>query len=186
MIFISKIFIENSIDKLAHQAATSPKNKLPEPSMDAKLNGNYKMGHLSFQGLPITIENPQGSVRSGEDKNGDKWRIKMKSHYGFIKGHKSLDGDNVDCFIGPEHKSKLVFVVNQSKGNSTFDEHKVLFGYTSFKQALDGYLVNYEKDWDNIKSVYKTDIDGFKVWLKNKNTKKEFHESFLCIYLSRS
>lgn len=176
--YISRLFIESKIDKLAHQAATSPKNNLPEPSMEAKIKGNYKMGHLSFQGLPISIENPQGSVRSGEDRDGNKWSNKIHSHYGYIKGTLGKDKDHLDCFIGNDHESDKVFVINQNNPrDGKFDEHKIMFGYPDHSSAVKGYLKNYDADWEEkggIGSVYGTDMKTFKQWIKNGNTKIPF------------
>ena len=69
--FISEITLEvGSIDGQAHSAATSPHNDHPEPTESQKKAGTYKMGHLSFQGLPISVENPKGSTRSGVGYDG--------------------------------------------------------------------------------------------------------------------
>jgi GGDEF domain-containing protein len=74
-----------TIDREAHQAATSPQNGLPEPTPAQKDAGNYKKGHVRVHGLDISIENPQGSVRSGVGPNGQKWQQELKSHYGYIR-----------------------------------------------------------------------------------------------------
>ncbi|MBY0417448.1 MAG: hypothetical protein K2W88_05225, partial [Pararheinheimera sp.] len=73
-----------SIDDVAHEAATSPFNDLPEPTPAQKEAGNYRKAHLDVQGLKIAIENPKGSVRSGTDAGGKDWSIEMKDHYGYI------------------------------------------------------------------------------------------------------
>ena len=62
-----------------------------EPTEAQKEAGNYKKDHLSFQGLPITIENPNGSMRTGIDKGGKKWSVKMPYDYGYIKRTKGAD-----------------------------------------------------------------------------------------------
>ena len=41
------------------------RNDLPEPTDAQKEAGNYKKGHVRLNGLDISIENPQGSTRSG-------------------------------------------------------------------------------------------------------------------------
>ena len=46
--------------------------------------GNYKKGHVNILGFNITIENPKGSIRSGIDKNGNEWSIKMNNDYGYF------------------------------------------------------------------------------------------------------
>ena len=159
------------IDKLANTAATSPLNDTPEPSEDQKKSGVYKKGHISLHGLKISIENPEGSMRSGVDRTGKPWSIKMKNHYGYILGTVGKDKDHVDIFIGPNPKSENIYVVNQKNGDGEFDEHKILLGWDKFKDAVSGYLSNYQDDWDMISSVHQTDLSGFKNWLKNGNTK---------------
>ena len=181
MKFISELYITevvSEIDNLAHSAASSPKNDLPEPTDSQKHAGNYKMGHLSFQGLPISIENPKGSYRSGKDKDGKEWKNKIHSHYGYIKNSLGKDGDHVDCFIGPHHNSDKVFVINQNNPkDGKFDEHKLMMGFHKHSDAVEGYLKNYDSDWESkggIGSVHATDIDGLKDWLTNGNQKLPF------------
>lgn len=74
-----------SIDQAAHEAATSPQNDTLEPSQAQKEAGNYKVGRVKIAGLDISIENPEGSTRSGTDPNGKPWSITMQSHYGYIR-----------------------------------------------------------------------------------------------------
>ena len=182
--FISEQFINEiavragDIDGLAHDAASSPHNDHPEPSDTQKKSGNYKMGHLSFQGLPISIENPKGSTRSGQDRDGNTWSNKIHQHYGYIKGTMARDKDHIDCFIGDQHNSDKVFVINQNNPkDGKFDEHKIMFAFLTHSDAVKGYLKNYDNDWEQkggIGSVYGTDMKTFKNWIKNGNTKVPF------------
>ncbi|HWY87997.1 MAG TPA: hypothetical protein VNX28_14795, partial [Gemmataceae bacterium] len=75
------------------------------PTDAQKQSGTYKKGHVVIQGLPVTIENPAGSTRSGTSKDGKAWQVTMGSHYGYLKRADSADGDNLDVFIGPEPTS---------------------------------------------------------------------------------
>lgn len=75
----------SDLDAAAHAAATSPTNDLPEPTPPQKEAGNYQKGHIRIAGLDISIENPQGSKRSGVDRGGKPWSVTMKSHYGYIR-----------------------------------------------------------------------------------------------------
>jgi len=164
---ISKTYI----DKIANTTATSPTNDIPQPSEEQKKAGTYKKGHLNIYGLNIAIENPKDSIRSGVDRNGKHWSIKLKNHYGYILGTVGKDKDHVDVFIGPSPNSEKVYIVNQKNSDNKFDEHKILLGWDSFPDAVKGYLDNYEKRWDMISSVHQSDINGIKDWLKNGNTK---------------
>jgi hypothetical protein len=40
------------------------------PTPAQRTAGNYKKGHMTFHGLPITIENDEGQVRRGNDEPG--------------------------------------------------------------------------------------------------------------------
>jgi hypothetical protein len=51
------------VDAAAAEAATSPRNDLPQPTPAQKEAGNYQKGHVSIHGFDISIENPKGSYR---------------------------------------------------------------------------------------------------------------------------
>lgn len=104
-------------------------------------------GRLFFQGIPISIENRRGSVRSGTDNNGKTWKTKFDAPYGYIRGTvMSTDGDHLDVFIGPNRRSEKVFVIKQvnpfEKGKP-FDEFKCMLGFDSIQQARSTYLRHY-------------------------------------------
>ena len=115
------------------------KYQLSEAQKEA---GNYKKRKIQIQGLPISIENEVGSIRSGKG-----WETKMKNAYGYIRGYKSIDGDQVDVFIGPNEKSEIVYVVDQVNKDGSFDEHKVMIGFNTLREAKEAYLSNYSKGW---------------------------------------
>jgi len=117
---------------------------------------------IKMHDMVAVIENHRGSIRQG--KNGD-WQIKMAHHYGFIKGTDGADGDEVDCFIGPDLESRKVFVVNQKKQDGTFDEHKVMLGFHGPIEAKDAYHASYKDGWTGFGSMHPMDVDDFKAWL---------------------
>lgn len=101
-------------------------------------------GHTEHQGIPIAIENRKGSVRSGVDKDGKPWRTEMKHPYGYIKGTKGADGDEVDVYVGPHKEAPHAFVVHQHKVDGTgYDEDKVMLGFKNLQHAREGYLKHY-------------------------------------------
>lgn len=106
----------------------------------------YKLqGHTDVQGLPIAIENKKGSVRKGTSRDGHKWETKMKAPYGYIKGTKGADGDEVDAFIGPDKKAPNAFVVHQRKPDGTgYDEDKVMLAYPNKAAAKKAFLQHYD------------------------------------------
>ncbi len=138
--------------------------------------GTIKKGHVSIQGLPITIENPKGSTRKGTDESGQKWETKIKHHYGYVKRTEGKDGDQVDVFIGPNPESEKAFVIDQvNPRTKVFDEHKVMLGFETEEEARAGYLANYDKSGESrIGTITETNTDEFKTWLNDGNTKKPF------------
>ena len=162
----------DQIDAAAHEAATSPQNDLPEPTQAQKLAGNYSKGHVRVQGLDITIENPQGSERSGVDPDGNEWRHTMSHHYGYIKRTSGADGDQVDVYVGPNPTSDKVFVVDQiDQQSGRFDEHKVMAGFDSEEAAVDAYRSNFDDGW-KVGPVRAMGMDEFKAWLDEGDTTK--------------
>lgn len=156
---------KQELDEKAHQAATSPKNDLPEPTDAQKEAGNYQKGHITLHGLDITIENPRGSKRSGTDPDGNAWEVTMADHYGYIKRTEGADGDHVDVYIGPNPESETAFIVFQiDQKTGKFDEHKVMLGYDSKQDAQAGYLANYTRGWQ-MGEMSELDIATFKEWL---------------------
>ena len=111
------------------------------PSEAQKKSGNYKKGHVTIDGLDITIENPKGSTRSGVDKGNKPWSVTMPAHYGYVKGTEAVDGDQLDLYIGPNPDGATkVWVVDQiNPAAKKFDEHKAMFGFNSQAEALAAY-----------------------------------------------
>ncbi len=141
-----------------------------EPTEAQKVVGNYAKGHWSHKGLNFSIENPKGSKRKGKDKDGTPWEITMTATYGYVKGTKGRDGDQLDVFFGPKHSSDKVFVVDQMVGGK-FDEHKCVLFTSSEDEARELYLSNYPKDW---KCGPITDMtwSEFKEWAMSDKIKK--------------
>ena len=163
------------LDLAAHAAATSPTNDLAQPTQAQKEAGNYKVGRVRLYGMDLSIENPAGSVRAGVDKAGQPWENTIQHHYGYIRGTVGADKDHIDTFIGPNHDSDKVFVVDQvDPETGKFDEHKVMMGFDSLDQARDAYQANYAPNWTGGRNVSETTVAGFKGWLAGGKTKKPF------------
>lgn len=136
--------------------------------------GNYRKGHISVSGIPISIENPKGSYRSGITKDGKPWKTQLQHHYGYVKGYPGYDGDLVDCFVNPDNpESFMVYVVLQKEPTTgKFDEHKVMLGFRTRKEAEEAYHQNYQKGWKGMGGVLSMTIYGFRQWLKAGNARK--------------
>lgn len=143
----------------AHDAATSPLNLKPEPTKAEKRSGEYQTGRMVVQGLQVRIENPKGSVRKGDGYENDQM-----FHYGYIVGTDGADGEEVDCFVGPNPDSEKVFIVNQVDKDGQFDEHKVMIGFLSVEEAKGAYLSAYEPGWV-CGPISTMTVPEFKQWL---------------------
>ncbi len=104
-----------------------------DPTRAELENGGYDKGEISFKGIPINIENPIGSTRSG-----DGWSITFTAHYGEIIGVIGADGDPVDVFVCGKNTSERVFVLNAAEYDNPkqFAQHKVMLGCSSIDEAL--------------------------------------------------
>ncbi len=170
-----------AIDKAAHEAATSPKNRLPQPTDAQREAENYRVGRVKVHGLDISIENPRGSKREGTDPDGKRWSVTMRNHYGRIRRTEGADGDHVDVFLGDRPGSERVFIVNQKRPGGGWDEHKVMMGFTDRTAAEQAYLSNYAPDWlakqGGRLDIRETSVDSFKSWLKSGDTSKPFQSA---------
>jgi hypothetical protein len=136
------------VEEEREKVETNPSEKQVEA-------GNYQKGHVKFDGFDISIENPRGSIRKGQNEKGETWSNIMPADYGYFKGTIGKDKDHIDVFLGDNLESDKVYVVDQiNPETGAFDEHKVLMGYNSLSEA-------------------RTSKDGLKEWFKG-DTKKPF------------
>ena len=149
----------------------------PSPTESQKEAGNYKKGHVTIDGLNITIENPKGSTRSGKDASGKEWSVTMQNDYGYIRGTKAVDGDHIDIFLSDTPTSGNVYVVDAIDQNTgEFDESKVMYGFNSLEEARDAYLSNYSEGW-KVGPITEVSKEEFKKWIDSSTRKgKPFNE----------
>lgn len=153
------------------------------PTEAQKEAGNYKKGHLTFGGYKFTIENPQGSVRSGKDKKGKAWKVTMPVTYGYILGKKGKDGDHLDMFINDKADLSTwngsVFVVDQvNPETGEFDEHKIMYGFNDITDAIRAYLMSYTRPWRGMGNITEVSKEIFDEWVASSDRKlKPFAET---------
>lgn len=116
------------------------------PTAAQKEAGNYAMERMTFQGLPITIENPRGSIRSGKDRGGHEWSVSMAHHYGYIRGTVGSDGDHYDVYVGPNAEASHAYIVTTMAppAFTAEDEQKAMLGFNSEEEARAAYLAHYD------------------------------------------
>lgn len=137
--------------------------------------GNYKKGHISFGGYQYVIENPRGSYRRGEDKDGKKWSTRMNNTYGYFLGTLGKDKDHIDVFINDsvdlDKFNGKIYVIDQVNKDGTFDEHKVMYGFPNKTEAKKAYLSNYEKGWRGCGAITGASKQVFDTWIRGSKRK---------------
>lgn len=108
--------------------------------------GNYRKKHIRWNGLDISIENPKGSVRRGTGPGGVPWETKMRFDYGYVRRSEGVDGDSVDCYVGPDESSPTVYIVHQRRAGDweKYDEDKCMLGFRTRREAIAAYLAHYD------------------------------------------
>jgi len=143
------------------QSIARAARKAAQPSPAQAEAGNYRKGHVRMHGLDISIETKKG------DKRDPAWPA-LQHHYGYIRRTTDADGDSVDVFLGGSPDTELAFVVDQiDPETKRFDEHKVMLGFSSLREAKDAYLANYEKGWKGLGKITPLTMQQFKEWLKD-------------------
>ena len=66
----------------------------------------------------------------------------MNNDYGYILGTEGVDGDHIDMFLSDNPSLGDVYVVDQINSDGSFDEHKVMYGFSSEEDAKEAYLAN--------------------------------------------
>lgn len=146
------------------------------PTEAQKEAGNYAKGHVSIQGLNISLENAKGSIRRGQDANGTAWETTMPAHYGYVKGTTGADGDHMDVYIGDNPNSDNVFVVDQIDAETKdFDEHKAMLGFDDIQQAMDAYSQAFSdgRAEQRVGGVTIMTMAEFKDWIKKPRKSKK-------------
>lgn len=101
-----------------------------------------------FAGLPISIENRKGSVRRWYDPHTKTHgETRMEFPYGYIRLTEGMDGDHVDCYLGPDEKAENVYIVHQRKAPhfKTWDEDKTMLGFPTAAAAKRAYLRHFDR-----------------------------------------
>jgi len=140
-----------------------------------------------FRGLIINIENPAGSTRSGVDpQSKEPWSTRMPYDYGEIVGSTGVDGDPIDCFIGPDKYAKFVYVIHQLKKHSgEWDEDKCMLGWKDGESAKQAYFKCYDKPELFFGSMSVIPFKLFKTMIKSGTFSRRFMKASMYSRLER-
>ena len=142
----------------------------PNPTDAQKEAGNYKKGHVVWNGMNLTIENAKGSERSGTDQDGETWSVTMPAHYGYFKMTEGADGEHVDFYMGEAPDADYVMWIDQADANTgKFDEHKIMVGFPSRGAALAAYrgAFNDGRADERIGGIFEGTVAQLKAWLES-------------------
>lgn len=97
---------------------------------------------VKFQGIDVHLEWLKDENR--QYKKGGKVTFErlMKADYGYIPETKDKDGEELDVYLGPSEKAPTSFLIEQKKDDGSFDEHKLMLGYSSEEGAKKSYLAH--------------------------------------------
>lgn len=97
-------------------------------------------------GMPVVVETPAGGVRRWRQPDGRSGETTMEHDYGYFPGTVGRDGDGVDVFVGPNPDAETAYVVHQMAPPDfrTYDEDKVMCGFTDPEEAKASYLRHYD------------------------------------------
>ena len=91
-----------------------------------------------------------------------------------------MDGEKVDCYVGPHLSSKRVFVIDQVDADTKEpDEHKIMIGFPNRALALATYYRAFSdhRGPQRIGHVAEMSIDDFKHWLEHGDTSAPIAEA---------
>jgi hypothetical protein len=86
----------------------------PDPTPAQAEAENYQHGHVTYEGMGVSLETAKGGTRKGIDANGKEWKVEnYPAAYGRFKGTESTDGEPIDFFIGDKPPNGKLYVIHQ-------------------------------------------------------------------------
>lgn len=175
------VYVEGNpakVDAKACCARWTPKEVKKSMLTFKKFKKSHKLSrYTTFQGMKISIETDKGEYRHWHDPNtGESGKTKFKYPYGYVtRGKEGLDGDKVDCFVGPNEGVDTVYVIHQRKTPDfkEWDEDKVMLGFESKKDAKQAYLSHFNDD-RFFGSMDVMSVDRFKESFVNKSLDQNY------------
>lgn len=117
--------------------------------------------------VAVVIEYLPGSIRRKVRDNGQEVTNVMPAGYGRISRTTDIHGEDLDMYLNAKGYTEdaPVFIIDQVGLTGMFDEHKVMFGFPTVKDATDTYL-----------SVVKPGIAPVKIGAVTQMSQEQFHQ----------
>lgn len=150
------------------------------PTVAQAAAGNYRKGHTTVAGLPVTIETPKGRFRTGLTPGGKVWRVKMPAHYGYLKRTTAADGEQLDVYLGPhahEAEKHPAYIVDQQHHDTKrFDEHKAMLGFRDLDHATRTYDAAFsdKRGPARRRAIHEVTVADLKHWVDNGDLKQPY------------
>ena len=147
------------------EPAAPAKTKATALSMGAPLK------RYSFQGIPMAIENPQGSIRLWtDDEARNIGSTRMLHDYGYVEGVQGNDKEELDAYVGDDESAREVYVVHQLRAPDYryYDEDKVFLGFPSADAAKAAFLAHRNDGEKAFKSMSVMKLEDFKAKLARR------------------
>jgi len=99
--------------------------------------------------------------------------MKMKFPYGYIRGTDGADGEQIDCYIGPDESAKDVYIVHQNNPDThEYDEDKCFLNFSSLDEARKAYLSHHSRGLAALGNISIMSVEEFKGALKRAKSVK--------------
>lgn len=161
-----------------------PAKKAPkDAALSSRIPLPGALKRYTFQGMGIAVENPAGSIRMWRDPGPDGGTVgttTMLHDYGFIDGVVDSDGqmqgnvvggdgEEIDCYIGPDENATDVHVVHQlaAPDFKRHDEDKVFLGFADPAAAKEAFLA-HRNDAGAFGGMSTVPLSRFKAKLKRR------------------
>ena len=135
---------------------------------------NVQRGHATWNGLGLTLETGSQNVRRGTvPGTGETWEQTTGAPYGYWKGVKGADGDNLDVYVGPNPTAPTVFILDENdQKTGKFKQHKTFIGFQTPAQAYEAYVGSSGKAPSQVRGMSAMSVDQFRDWTKSGEVKK--------------
>jgi 5-methylcytosine-specific restriction endonuclease McrA len=125
---------------------TSPvaKDEIGSADLNAsgKLAPDQGFDETTYQGIPIVVDRPKGTVQTGVGAGGQEWSRTYQTDYGYVPATAGGDGEELDVFLGPNPEAPTAWVAVQNDDAGDFDELKVCLGFDSEADARACYVAH--------------------------------------------